>query len=90
MADNKKVPDGSSAEAVVRKQMEAQYGNGLKSIQFRKSWYASAGAREFWEVEGTLVRKKGLLGLSKESRVFKYQIDPLSGNIIGHEEMSPV
>lgn len=83
----RKVADATAAETVVRRQMEAQYGDRLKSISFRKSWYSAAGGQEFWDVEGTIARKKGLLG--KETRNFRYQIDPNTGNIMGYEEVEP-
>ena len=83
----KKIADATAAETVVRRQMEAQYGDKLKGVSFRKSWYSVAGAQEFWDVEGTITRQKGLLG--KEMRNFRYQIDPNTGNIMGYEEFAP-
>ena len=81
-----KVPDGSAAETVVRRQMEAQYGAKLRSVTFRKSWYSASGTKEFWEVEGTVEWKKSLL--SKDRRNFRFQIAPIQGNIIGKEEIA--
>ena len=46
------------------------------------------GAQEFWEVEGTVTRKKGLFG--RVSRNFRYQINPDTGDIVGYEEITPV
>jgi hypothetical protein len=83
----KKIADATVAETVVRRQMEAQYGAKLKSVSFRKSWYSAAGTQEFWDVEGTITRKKGFLGT--EIRNFRYQIDPNTGNIMGYEEIVP-
>ena len=83
----KKIADAEAAETVVRRSMENQYGAKLKSLSFRKCWYSASGEQEFWDVEGTLVRKKGLC--RKETKNFRYQIDPDTGNIIGHEEVVP-
>ena len=83
----KKIADAKAAETVVRRQMEAQYSNKLKNIYFRKSWYSVAGTQEFWDVEGTVIRKKGLMG--QEMRNFRYQVDPNTGNIMGYEEVTP-
>lgn len=84
---DKKIADASAAETVVRRALEAQYGDRLKGLSFRKCWYSAAGVQEFWEVEGTFIRKKGLLG--KEARNFKYQIHPGNGSIMGYEEVTP-
>ncbi len=83
----KKIADAPAAETVVRIKLETEYGDKLKSLVFRKSWYSASGKQEFWDVEGTLKRKKGWL--SKETRNFRYQIDPDTGNIIGHEDIIP-
>ena len=83
----KKAPDGSAAESVVRRQMEAQYRDKLRNVTFRKAWYSASGTKEFWEVEGSVEWKKGLF--KKEKRNFRYQIDPDQGNIMGKEEIIP-
>ena len=83
----KKIADAPAAETVVRRSLEAQYGNKLKSLSFRKCWYSSAGKQEFWDVEGTLIRKKGIF--SKETKNFRFQVDPDTGNIVGYEEIIP-
>jgi len=83
----RKVADSPAAETAVRRALETRYGDKLKSVSFRKCWYSASGRQEFWDVEGTLIRKKGML--SKETRNFRYQIDPDTGNIIGYEENIP-
>ena len=83
----RKIADTSAAETVVRRVMETKYGDKLRSISFRKCWYSSAGKQEFWDVEGSLIWKKGVL--SKETRNFRFQIDPDNGNVIGYEEITP-
>ena len=84
---DKKIADAPAAETVVRRALETQYGDKLKSLSFRKCWYSSSGSQEFWDIEGTLTRKKGMM--SKETRNFRYQIEPDTGNIIGYEENIP-
>ena len=83
MMMQKRIADATAAEAVVRRVLDDQYGNKLKVLSFRKCWYSAAGKQEFWDVEGTLIRKKGILG--SEARNFRYQVDPDTGNIIGYE-----
>jgi len=83
----KKVDDVPAAEMVVRRALETRYGDKLKNITFRKCWYSASGEQEYWDVEGTLRRKKGIL--SKEIRNFRYQVDPEKGSIIGYEENIP-
>ena len=72
---------------VVRRELETKYGGKLKSVVFRKCWYSVTGTQGFWDVEGTLVRKKGIC--SKETRNFRYQVAEDTGNIIGYEENVP-
>jgi len=84
---NHKIADATAAETAVRAALESQFAGRLKGISFRKCWYSAAGRQEFWDVEGTLVRKRGLLG--QEAQDFRYQVDPESGNIIGYEYHLP-
>jgi hypothetical protein len=83
-AEEKRVTDVPSAEMLVKRAMETRYGKNLKNVSFRKCWYSAAGQQEFMDVEGTVELKKGLMG--KETRNFRYQIDPKTGNIIGYED----
>jgi hypothetical protein len=87
MMMQKKIADATVAEAVVRGMLENQYANKLKLLSFHKCWYSAAGKQEFWDVEGTLIRKKGILG--SEARNFRYQVDPDTGSIIGYEISIP-
>ena len=82
------ISDAPAAEGAVRNALQSQYGNNLKQLSFRKCWYSSAGRQEFWDVEGSFIEKKGMLG--RETRNFRYQIDPDSGRIIGFELITPV
>jgi hypothetical protein len=82
--EEKKVPDVPAAEMLVKRAMETRYGSKLKNVSFRKCWYSAAGQQEFLDVEGALELKKGFMG--KETRNFRYQIDPKTGNIIGYED----
>ncbi|OGO35829.1 MAG: hypothetical protein A2147_08480 [Chloroflexi bacterium RBG_16_57_8] len=85
---HKRIPDAPAAEAAVREALQGQYGNALKGLSFRKCWYSNAGRQEFWDVEGTLTRRKGLMG--RETRNFRYQVDPETGRVIGYELITPV
>jgi len=82
--EEKKISDVPAAEMLVKRAMETRYGNKLKNVSFRKCWYSAAGQQEFMDVEGSIELKKGFMG--KETRNFRYQIDPKSGNIIGYED----
>ena len=84
---NHKIADATAAETAVRTALESQFVGRLKGISFRKCWYSAAGRQEYWDVEGTLVRKRGLIG--QEAQDFRYQVDPESGNIIGYEYRLP-
>jgi hypothetical protein len=85
----KKIADGDAAEAVVRRKLESIYGEKLKGISFRKAWHTPIGnlGSGLWDVEGTYKYKKLLW--FKGTRVFRYQIDAETGNVIGHEEITP-
>jgi len=80
----KKAIDATAAEAAVRRMLEGQYGGKIRSLGFGKVWYTAAATREFWEVQGVLIYKKGVF--SKERRNFRYQVDPDSGEVMGYEE----
>ncbi len=84
---NRKIADATAAETAVRAALETQFAGRLKGVSFRKCWYSAAGRQEFWDVEGTLVRKRGLMG--QDAQDFRYQVDPESGNIIGYEYRLP-
>jgi hypothetical protein len=82
------ISDAPAAEGAVRNALQTQYANKIQHLSFRKCWYTSAGRQEFWDVEGTFIEKKGIMG--RETRSFRYQVDPDSGRIIGYEMITPV
>jgi len=88
MVVHRRITDAPAAEASVREVLEGQYGNNLKSLSFRKCWYSAAGRQEFWDIEGTFVRKTGIFG--SETKNFRYQVDPETGRIMGYELITPV
>jgi len=75
----RKIRDAFQAEEVARRFLETHYGDNIKELSFLKSWYS----REFWDVEGTLVLKKGKV----KKKSFRYQIDPDSGEAFGYQEI---
>lgn len=81
------VNDASFAEAAVTESLRRQYGNNLKGLLFRKCWYSYAGRQEFWDIEGTFVYSRGMLG--RETKNFHYQVDPETGRVIGYEVLTP-
>lgn len=83
IAEERGITDATGAETAVRRHLESQHGKKLADLQLRKCWYSIGAARDVWDVEGIVILKKGMFG--KEQRVFKYQIDPASGAIIGFE-----
>ena len=79
-----RIEDAVSAQAAVRRHLDAQYGSDkIKNISFSRSWFNPGPHLEVWEVEGDIIIKKGVF--SKEHRHFKYQIDSISGRVIGYE-----
>jgi hypothetical protein len=83
----RKVADAPAAEAAVRDALKIQYGKNVTEVNFRKCWYSSAGRQEFWDVEGTFIQKRGILG--RDTKSFRYQVDPDSGRVIGYEINAP-
>lgn len=83
----RKVADAPAAEAAVRDALKTQYGKNFTEVNFRKCWYSSAGRQEFWDVEGTFILKRGILG--RDTKSFRYQVDPDSGRVIGYEINAP-
>jgi len=79
-----RIDDAVSAQAAVRRHLEAQYGTDkINNISFSRSWFTPGTTMEVWEVDGEVIIKKGLF--SKEHRHFKYQIDSSTGRVIGYE-----
>lgn len=82
MAKERKINSAFDAETVVRRSLEKQHGDLIKTLNFYKSWYSSSGNKEYWDVEGFLALKKG----KTKKRSFRYQVDPETGDIFGYEE----
>ena len=79
-----KIDDAVSAQAAVKRHLEAQYGSDkIQNISFSRSWFNPGTTMDVWEVEGDITIKTGIF--SKDQRHFKYQIDALSGRVIGYE-----
>jgi len=85
--EEKNITVGTDAESAVRRVLEARYGDKLKQIKFRRSWLTASASQQLWDVKGTLKLKRGLLPTA--TRNFRYQIDAITGVIIGHEEVTP-
>jgi len=84
MGEEARIRDAFSAQSAVRRHLEAQYGaDKIKNVKFTRVWYSTGARMDVWEVEGDITVKKGLIG--KEVRHFKFQIDPITGNIVGFE-----
>ncbi len=84
----RKVADAPAAEIAVRDALQTQYGGNIKGLTFRKCWYSSAGRQEFWDVEGSFILKRGIMG--RDIKNFRYQVDPDSGKVIGYEIITPL
>ena len=79
-----RIRDAFSAQSAVRRHLETQYGAvKIKNIKFTKVWYSTRARMDVWEAEGDITVRKGLIG--KEVGHFKFQIDPITGNINGFE-----
>ncbi len=78
------VEDAGEAQAAAVRYLNAQFGkNKVKDVSFSKAWYKPGSQLDIWEVEGDVLLKKGLLG--KETKHFKFQIDPVTGRVIAYE-----
>ena len=84
MTQESRVVDASGAQMAARRHLESEHGDKLVEMKIRKCWYSTGASKDVWEIEGMAIIKKGMFG--KEQRGFKYQIDPLSGAVIGFEE----
>ncbi|MBA7506551.1 hypothetical protein ES706_05242 [subsurface metagenome] len=82
MAKERKINSASDAETVVRRSLERQHVDLIKTLNFYKSWYSSSGSKEYWDVEGFVQLKKG----KTKKRSFRFQVDPETGEIFGYEE----
>ena len=79
-----RIEDAGGAQASAKRFLAAQFGpKKVKEVSFSKAWYATGAQRDIWEVEGDAVVKTGWL--SKETVHFKFQVDPITGNVIAFE-----
>ncbi len=78
-----RIKDASDAQSAAIRHLEANYADRIAEIRISKVWYSAGRAMDVWEVEGIVSLKKAVL--RKESRRFKFQIDPLTGDVIGFE-----
>ncbi|MCD6096434.1 MAG: hypothetical protein J7J99_07755 [Thermoprotei archaeon] len=76
--------DVTLAQQVSINYLRKLYGRTkISQVRFTRIWFTTYGTRDVWEVEGTVVIKRGVL--AKETRSFRLQLDPLTGRIIGFE-----
>ena len=79
-----RVMDATSAQLAARRHLESVYGSDkIVSMTVSRVWFVAGKTRDVWEVEGEVVVKKG--AFKKETRHFKFQIDPETGRVIGFE-----
>ncbi len=79
-----RIEDAGGAQASAKRFLAAQFGpKNVKEVSFSKVWYATGAQRDIWEVEGDVVVKTGWF--SKETAHFKFQVDPVTGNVIAFE-----
>lgn len=78
----KRITNAFDAEGAVRRILERQHIDRIKLLNFYKSWYSASGTHEYWDVEGFLQLKRG----KNKKRSFRYQVDPITGEIFGYEE----
>jgi len=84
MGEEVRIRDATSAQSAARRHLEAQYGaDKVVNIKVTRCWYSTGTRMDVWEVEGDVTIKKGLI--RKEVRHFKYQIDPVTGSVVGFE-----
>lgn len=82
--EEKGIVDASGAQMSARRHVEGQRGDKLIELKVRKCWYSTGAIRDVWEIVGIGIIKKGMF--SKQQRPFKYQIEAVSGAVIGFEE----
>jgi hypothetical protein len=79
-----RIEDAGGAQASAKRFLAAQFGpKKVKEVNFSKAWYATGAQRDIWEVEGDAMVKTGWF--SKETVHFKFQVDPMTGNVIAFE-----
>jgi hypothetical protein len=82
--ENSKIDDAKSAEVVIRRELEARFGrNKIIKVTFSRAELVSGKSGEFWEAEGDIVMKAGLV--SKQIKHFRYRIDSESKRTVGFE-----
>jgi len=80
-----RVNDATAAQLAARRHLEAHNPGRILDVKISKVWFSAGRTRDIWEVEGIVVLKAGLF--KKEQRPFRFQIDPMSGDVIGFEKV---
>jgi hypothetical protein len=82
--EDSKIEDAKSAEVVVRRELEARFGrNNIVKVTFSRAELVTGKSGEFWEAEGDIVLKVGLV--SKQIKHFRYRIDSETKRTVGFE-----
>lgn len=82
---DQKLPDALSVELALKNHFHSKYGNKFIDVEFRKVWYQGGSERDLWETEGDVILKRFLW--LKKRRSIRYQLDPLSGDVIGYQDV---
>ncbi len=83
MSDEVRVEDATTAEFAARRYLESQYPGRSINVKFNKIWFVGGKLKDVWEVEGILTMRKA--GVMKEQKLFRFQIDAQTGDVIGFE-----
>ena len=85
MSDDVRVDDATAAEFAARRYLESQYPGKAIEVKFTKIWLVGGKGKDVWEVEGILSMRKA--GLLKDRKSFRFQIDAVTGDVIGFENV---
>ncbi len=80
-----KLPDALSVELALKNHFCSKYSAKFIDVEFRKIWYQGGSERDLWEAEGEITIKRFLW--FKKRRSIRYQLDPLSGDVVGYQDI---
>jgi len=88
-----RISDANSAQTAVEKHLKVQYGaDKIQDITYSKTKYFTGAVKDVWEIEGEVIIKTGTferktMRFRRAKIRFKLQIDPITGSLVGLDDL---
>ena len=88
-----RISDANSAQTAAEKHLKMHYGiDKIQDITYSMTEYFTGAVKDVWEVEGEVIIKTGTferktMRFRRAIVRFKLQIDPITGGLLGLEDL---